>query len=723
MWNRFDAHRDALKLQYRNHHWDPDTGLELSALEAGCQKIRQTLAGESILRIKTAMMVYLLEHAQLQIEEEEFFQDQLNIGNIMNRFLLENHDARLPDAIKPIWPDKQALWDCSSMEASMDFGHLAPDWKFLLSAGIPGVLARLEAYRKENPGKEEFYDCCTAVWEGVARLTERMAAACEKIPTEKMAFVAGNLRHLAHDPPQTLAQVMELSLLTYRLQTFLDQAIVRSLGGLDRLYFPYYRHDLENGFTAHQLRELTRDFLWKISAMAATANMPFYIGGLDENGQDAGNGFTDVILAEYRDLNLADPKFHVLCHPDMPEKRLETVLDMIRGGNSSFCFVNVAAASRALRTVGISEADAKKVILYGCYEPASEGEEIPATCGGKLNLPKIVELALHNGVDPLTGNRLGPETGLEFDSFAAFLQAVRAQLEHAAKLSMDTITAYEGYYDRVNPAPLLSATYHTCVEQGKEIFSGGAKYNNTSIVAAGLATAADSLAAIRKLIFEEKRVTFPRLREILTSNWAAEPELREICWNRYPKFGNQLPETDKLGEALLTWAGAAINCRPNGRGGVFRLGAFTVDWRFGMGKKVGATPDGRLAGEAFSKNFCATVGKDLEGVTAFLNTVLTLDAAGIPDGSVADVVLHSSAVSGAAGMAALKGLLRTFLSGGGFALQFSVLNLEMLRRAQREPDKYRNIQVRLCGWNAYFVDLRKEEQDHFIESMERGKGL
>ena len=715
MWNSFD--KELLKDQYKNHRWDENSGLKPDALEEGLQEIRQRLADRSAQAVKAEMLAYLMEHVQFEINPNDFFQNKLNHAGLMFKFLWGTQEAYREQALTGLWDSFQDVCDCTSMEASMDFGHLAPDWNFVLTAGVPGILNRLEEYAKKtkDPEKLEFYACGMKAWQSVAKLMLRLAEGANVLGGKKMEFVAKNLTHLASHAPETLAQAMELTLVVYEVQTNMDTANVRSLGGLDRMLMPFYRRDLDSGrFTEAQLRELTRDFLFRISTMAVTANMPFYIAGRYPDGRDASNEYSRALMEEYRALDIADPKIHVMYYPGMPAELLRLVLEMIREGRNSICFINVDKVEKCLRKIGVSEADAKKVIVYGCYEPASEAEEIPATCGGKLNLPKIVELAIFGGVDPVSGKRIGPDTGLDFDSFETFYEAVGQQLRYAAEASMKTISAWEKWYHKICPAPILSATYHSCVEKGLDIFSGGATYNNTSIVAAGLATAADSLIAVQKAVFEEKRVTLEQLRKILQSNWELDPGLRSQCVHRYPKFGNNCPEVDRFGRELCLMAGNSINGKPNGRGGVFRMGMFTVDWRYYMGKRVGATPDGRGSGEPFSKNFCSVIGQDKKGVTAFLNTVLSVDAEMIPDGSVADVVLHSSATRGEDGMAALEGLLKAYMRREGFAIQFNVLNPEILRKAQREPEKYRNLQVRLCGWNVFFVDLRKDEQDEFI---------
>ena len=217
------------------------------------------------------------------------------------------------------------------------------------------------------------------------------------------------------------------------------------------------------------------------------------------------------------------------------------------------------------------------------------------------------------------------------------------------------------------------------------------------------------------MVFDEKLVSFDEFKNILLSNWESDLKLRLKAQNRYAKFGNNADEADRIAAAVYNRFADTINGRKNGRGGVFKCGMFSVDWRYWMGETTAATPDGRLSGEPLSKNLAATVGKDKNGVTAYLNTLLKLDSSKCSDGYVADVVLHQSAVKGEDGMAAFRALLLTFMEKGGFSVHFNVLSPSALINAQKEPEKYRNLQIRLCGWNVRFVDLEKHQQDEFIK--------
>ena len=442
--------------------------------------------------------------------------------------------------------------------------------------------------------------------------------------------------------------------------------------------------------------------------------MPLYICGKYIDGKDATNEYTFVMIEEYKALDIIDPKIHVLYHKNIDKKIVLKVLDSIRDGKSSFVFINVEMAEKALINVGINEEDAKKLIVYGCYELAAEGTEIPPTCAGRVCMPKALEFALYDGFDYQLNKQVGLHTGSYFDSFDEFLTAVKTQLKNAIQYCMDALTAYEKEYNEISPFPILSAAFENCVKTAKDVYDGGAKYNNTSINCFGMATLVDSLMVIKKLIFEEKKLSFNEFSEILKSNWKDNETLRRYCIKNYPKFGNNNTEADELAVDLYNEVADYINRKPNGRGGVFKHSQISIDWIKFMGARVGATPDGRFEKQPVSKNLCANVGQDKNGITGFINSVLKLDAKKSPNGYVLDAVLHSSAAKGEEGLNALYSLLNTYIKNGGLAIHFNILDSKLLRKAQINPAEYKNLQIRLCGWNVRFVDLDKQTQDEFI---------
>ena len=258
------------------------------------------------------------------------------------------------------------------------------------------------------------------------------------------------------------------------------------------------------------------------------------------------------------------------------------------------------------------------------------------------------------------------------------------------------------------------------VEEELNIFVDfGAKYNNSSIAGVGLGTAVDSLLAIKKLVFDERILTLSQLNAIMKDNWAGQEALRLTVKNKYPKYGMGNPEADRYAAALVKELARQINGQPNARGGKYRLGMFTITSRWEMGAHLAATPDGRLAGETTSLNSGASFGADREGVTGQILSVTAIDAADSPNAVVLDVDLHSSAVKGENGLEALYATLKTYLERGGFAIHYNILNADTLRAAQKRPEDYPNLQVRVCGWNMLFSRLPKHQQDEYITRSER----
>ena len=279
---------------------------------------------------------------------------------------------------------------------------------------------------------------------------------------------------------------------------------------------------------------------------------------------------------------------------------------------------------------------------------------------------------------------------------------------------MDALTCYEEHYDLICPFPILSGAFENCVRNGIDVYNRGAKYNNTSINCFGMATLVDSLVIIKNLVFEEKKFSFLEFVNILKNNWEGNEKLRLYCKNNYSKYANDIDEADTLAVEIFNDVADFINGKPNGRGGVFKHSQISIDWTTWMGARVGATPDGRFSKEPVSKNLCANVGQDTNGITAFINSVLKFDASKCPNGYVLDAVLHPSATSGEDGLEAFYGLLRTYMDNGGMAIHFNVIDANVLRKAQLNPEEYKNLQIRLCGWNVRFVDLDKRTQDEFI---------
>lgn len=638
---------------------------------------------------------YYLENARVYVNPYDIFADLCTLSGAIVEIRDEEYEKhRIRNELA------KELAECGAIYAEGDFSHTMCDWKRLFELGFVGILDEALAHLADENLTEDvraFYTSVADAYTGIINMTRRLYAAADSTLSECAKYASENLLALTKGAPETLGEAMQLYFIQYLAHQSVEGEGLRSLGALDELLYPFYLKDKARGVSDGEIRELIRYFLFKWYTMDVFANIPFDIG-------PRVNELTYLILEEYTALNIPDPKIHVKCDENMPERVYTIIAESIRRGNNSFVFINDGIVRRALMSIGISESDAANYTLIGCYEPSAVGRELPCTVNGKISLPKAVELTLAEC------SKNSP------DCFDAFYGKVIDKLRMFIDVAISEINGIEKKYPSIIQAPVLSGSYESCMARGVDIYAGGAVYNNSSICVFGIATFVDSLIAIKHAVYGEGAVTLDELREILENNWRGGERLR-LKMKKYSKYGCGISEADELAKTTLEILAACTNNRKNGRGGVYRLGIFSIDWIFEFGRKLGASADGRYRGEPISKNLSSSVGMDKNGVTGSIRSTLLLDHSLIPDGTVLDISLHPTTVSGEEGIEVIKSLIKTYLLGGGFAIQMNIVSPDTLRAAQMAPDKYKNLQVRLCGWNVYFTDLAQEVQNNLIEGM------
>ncbi len=715
----FALSKDVLKEQFANISWIEGSGHSPEKLTAEIKKIEEK--GGLRARVKADTFAFLAENARIAVTPEDIFQEKLFSGDVMRK----QQNEAVQFVKNKFFPEKHAsVWyawkEAGAYSANEDFGHTSPNSRALLSLGFTGLLTRVnEAAAREglSPKQKEFYGTCVTVLRGMIRVAERLADAIAPYNAEN----ARALRAIATRAPETTYEAMQLIVLYFYLHEYVAGTRVRTLGRLDILLTPFYEADLAaRRYTREELREMLRYFLYKFFAMNVPFGLPFCIGGDDGQGGDVTNEVTYLIVDVFDELNIHSPKIHVRVCEKTPKELVLRVLDCIRKGNSSFVFVNDRVAKEALLRVGIAERDVWDYLPIGCYEPAVWGKEIGCTGNGGVSLGKVAEFLFTGGKDLASGVAYSIDTGIPA-TYEEFLEAVKRQIAYMADKCMSYIAALEEHYGECGPDPILSAQYDDSVASGVDVYEGGASYNNSSFYYYCIATLVDAIAAVRELVYEEKAVGFAELGEILKNNWEGREDLHQRALRLPHKYGCADPVADEIAVWLADYCASLTNGRPNGRGGVFKASCFTIDHCYPMGEKTMATPDGRRAGEPLSKNFCATVGMDKKGVTALIRSVTKMDHAAFPNGTVLDLVLHPSAVSGEDGLFAFHGLLTTYFARGGFALHGNVFDADVLRDAVASPEKYENLQVRVCGWNAYFTKLTRAEQESFIRQAETSR--
>ena len=719
----FDMTNQRLRNQFENVAWIEDSGVSREELARMCEELAQSTASLPRVMQKAKLFELILRHARVAVDEDDIFQDKIDESVYTGQKLMVKQRVEWQWDIEGrcLGQDTKEVLDAwrlfGAFHASPDFGHTSPNTQRLLELGFVGLLARVERYAAQEGLSEKqqvMYESCRIMLQACIDFTARLAQAVREHDEDNYRA----LQQLTVGAPRNTYEAMQLLLLYYFLHEFVAGARVRTFGRLDVLLSPFYMVDIKAGtYTRDEIKEMLKFFLNKLWAAKVPYDMPFALGGIDKDGEEVTNEFSYMVVEAYDSLDIYSPKIHIRVSDKTPAEFLKLVLRCIRSGNSSFVFVNDSVAMRSLTAVGIEEKDAYNYVPIGCYEPAVWGVEMGCTGNGGINLAKAVEFAFTDGVDLRSGHQVSIRTG-RITSYEEFYTAVKKHIAFMCERCLSYITKIEGYYGEIYPDPLLSAQYDRSVETGVDLYEGGAKYNNSSLSAYSIATLVDSIAAVKRLVFDEQRVTFDELSDILKADWQDHEKLRLYARSIPEKYGNNEPVTDEITVELSHYIASLINGKPNGRGGVFKASLFSIDHGFALGKKTMATPDGRHAGESNSKNLCATPAMDKKGITALINSVTKIDQTEFPNGVVLDIVLHPSAVSGEDGLEAFLGILKTYFVMGGMALHGNVFDVHTLRAAQNDPEKYKTLQVRVCGWNAYFVNLSQDEQDAFILQAE-----
>ena len=712
----FESKRKLLSEQFESPDWIKTSGISEGELWREAAKIEKSFKSKAIIRAKVLELI--ANKARIAIDKEDIFQDKLCGGGILldmrNRWEADTKSRYLRQQTE----ETERAWEvCGAYLGGCDFGHTSPNSRLLLSLGLTGLLERTVKHSERcglSENQRDFYESCKIAINSVITVARRLSAAVEPYNKE----CAEALDAISHRAPRTTFEAMQLLILYFFIHEYIYGTRVRTLGRLDVLLYPFFERDIAEGrYKKSELCEMLKYFLYKFWCAKVPYDLPFCLGGMDKNGDDVTNEMSYLIVEVYNGLNIYSPKIHIRVSDKTPESFLRLVLSCIRGGNSSFVFVNDNIAIKTLGSVGIDESDARDYVPIGCYEPAVWGVEIGCTGNGGVNLAKAVELVFTDGVDLKSGIVCGKSTG-NIASYPEFIEAVRTQISYMTEKACDYTSAIERHYGEINHDPLLSMQYDMSIECGIDVYEGGAKYNNSSLYFYGIATLTDAVCAVKRLVFDEGRVSFSELSEILKNNWQGHGDLRRAALKLAEKYGCGNSTADEIAKDFAAFCAKITNNRPNGRGGVFKAALFSIDHYLHLGERTMATPDGRFAGEPISKNMSATVGMDRNGITALIRSVTKIDHSAFPTGSVLDVMLHPSAVSGEDGLSAFLGILKTYMALGGFAMHGNVFDAEELKRAQKNPEKYKNLQVRVCGWNAYFVNLSKTEQDAFIRQAE-----
>ena len=504
-------------------------------------------------------------------------------------------------------------------------------------------------------------------------------------------------------------------------------------GRLDQHLYPFYRRELAQGtLTKERAQELLQCFWVKfnnhpappkvgVTASESATYTDFAninSGGLRADGSDGVNDLTYVVLDVIDEMRLVQPSSNIQLSHKNPDEFLRKALCIVRKGWGQPSIFNADEVVEELLRQGKSIDDARNGGTSGCVETGAFGKE-SYILTGYFNLVKILEITLNNGTDPRTGKIIGLHTGdvASFPSFDAFLQAYERQVRHFIGIKMRGNNIIERLYAEHLPTPFLSILIDDCIANGRDYSDGGAKYNTNYIQGVGLGTLTDSLSAINHHVFEQKTLTFEHLRAVLAGDFAEDEKTRLLLSNKTPRYGNDDDAADDLMRRAFDIFFNAVDGRKNTKGGVYRINLLPTTCHVYFGSVTGATADGRKAGRPLSEGISPVQGADRKGPTAVLKSAAKMDH-GKTGGTLLNQKFTPHLLHDEAGMNALLRLVRTYFSLGGHHIQFNVVDAATLRKAQAQPEEYRDLIVRVAGYSDYFCDLGKDLQDEIIARTE-----
>ena len=710
--------------KWREDVTDPATGLGLEALTNKVTALRRELEAKEDWRVVKARC-YQLVCNEMSIDVSPL--DWNPSIAVWNRYRLPldyfKHGRQGPISQKFYSAAKRRLDEGNASgkwRMWVDFDHSVPVWEELIADGFTGVLANVE---KSDDGGA-FYESLRITAEASLRLIGRLAELGRK-KAERIGEGGGEgegrkriarlrkqvaaLEQLTKGPPRTAYEVMLFIDLYFFLCEHLDMMQCRCLTVIDRTLWPFYRADLAAGRTTEtEFREQFRHFLWQWGSVDNYWGQPITVGGTRQDGTTEYNPLSHVILDVMDECYLPTPKFHAKVGKSTPRPILDKLLDMARR-HRSLTFIGEEAAWRVLESCGYSSDEVRGFYTRGCYEICVPNGA-NGTGVGYLNLLQPVELVLKDAA-------AGRFDGRTYEDFVAEVCRREARV---AREAMDCALDFEKHLDDVNPANVSTLGVRHAIRVGKDAFSTGSERgNNTSILTTGLGTTADALVAVKELVYEKRQMTLAELGRLMAKNWEGAEDLRQRMLRSVRKYGNNDKDANAAAVRIQDALAAEVNGKPNARGGRFLLSGHCARAFLYLGEQTGATPDGRKAGAEMSKNLSATMGSDTEGVTALVATLGSLDSRKWPGDFPLDVMLHPSSADGEKGLELMRTLLDVYFANGGVQIQFVVVSPEELRDAQKHPEKYENLQVRVCGWNVRWNDIPKSEQDAYILRAER----
>ena len=649
------------------------------------------------------------------------------------------------------WRKREEKWfkkmvelsDLGVMNCGAIPGHIIPNYKKVLEKGFKGIKEELEEWLEKHTdkAKRDYVKAMIIAVEAVKRFAERYAEEAEALAQKEkdeerrreLLEIARICRKVPWEPAETFWEALQSVWFTHMLVMAAESYPGPGLshGRFDQYMYPYYKKDVEEGrLTREKAKELLQcfwikhnyayDYMGKIGNQGINSGFGQLktLAGIKKDKNDAVNELTWLILEVAEEINMLEPKLNVRIHKNIPRPFLLKVCEILTKTQGSPFLINFdEQAIKGLLWEGLPEEEAIDYGVVGCLENTAQGKDRSGTVDVNINLAKPIELALNRGCDMQTGKRIGVKTKdpTKFKSYEEFEQAYFTQLKKCIEKTLKLASEADAIRSKWEPVPYLSALVDGCAEKGMDVRQGGAKYNFITVEGVALATAADSLAAIKKLVFEEKEITMKQLLQAIKDNYQGHEEIQRRLLFKAPKFGNDDDYVDQIARKISRyWTQEVFKYTSPATGRRYRGGYLSWNYYIDFAPKTAATPDGRPRGRFLSNGVQPVQGMDRKGPTAVIRSVGKLGLETAPNGASQVITLSPSTVRDVEHLEKLAGLLLACCDIGGTSLQVNMIDPEILREAQKKPEEYRNLLVRVTGYNAYFVTLGKEQQEEII---------
>lgn len=682
-------------------------------------------------------------------------------------FISEDDKQVMRERLFPFWQGKslaeacekalrhesETLWEFGARAAISDLtyhmtsggGDTSPGYDIILfKKGVNGLKAEAEQHLAaltpdcaQNQDKIAFYQAAIESCEGVLTYAARLSAYArtladrEQDPKRKaeLELISAINARVPANPPQTFHEALQAIWTIQSLFLMEENQCSTSLGRLDQYVFPLFDADKRAGaMNDAQAFELMGCFLIKCSEMVwytpgATATyfagyMPFInmtVGGLKREGGDGTNDLTYLVMDAVEKVKVYQPSLACRIHNQSPPRYLEKIVDIIKAGiGMPACHFDDAHIKIMLRK-GFDFDDARDYCLMGCVEPQKSGRIHQWTAGGFTQWPITLEMALNRGVLKSYGEKTWLDSGdlTTLTTYEAFEAAVKKQLDYLIAMNAKGTTIVQAVFRDVTPTPYMSLFVDGCMENGQDVTAGGAVlYDGPGTIFAGLGTFVDSMAAIKKLVYDDKQYTLAQIQEALAANWEGYDQLRRDCKNA-PKYGNDDLYADQIAADIVDYTERQMNQHRSLYARHIH-GTLSQSFNTPLGGMIGATPDGRAAFAPLSDAMSPTQGADTQGPTAVIKSVSRINVESMSLGMAHNFKLNAHALDTPESRNAILTLLRTASLMGNGQMQFNCIDNATLLAAQQHPADYRDLIVRVAGYSAFFVELCKDVQDEII---------